>query len=138
MFGDLFGGNRNQGNASETEISVGCQDLGLCEAPTTIGDAEIGAIFGLVYAIAGIAAVIVIIIGGIRYATSNGDSSGMQAAKNTILYAVVGLIVVIMAAAITAFVINSVGGDSGGGAGNAAGTGTPQQSETGTVTPGGQ
>jgi heme/copper-type cytochrome/quinol oxidase subunit 2 len=136
MFGDLFGGNQNQNNASDTEIKITQDDLGLGGAPTSFGDAEIGLILGLVYTVAGVAAVIVIIIGGIRYATSNGDSSGMQTAKNTILYAVVGLIVIIMAAAITAFVINSVGEGSGGGAGDT--TGTPQQSETGTVTPGEQ
>ena len=46
-----------------------------------------------------------IVVGGIRYATSQGDQSGVQAAKNTILYAVIGLIVAIAAYAIVDFTI---------------------------------
>lgn len=55
----------------------------------------------------GMIAVIMIVIGGIRYATSGGDSSQIQAAKNTILYAVVGLVVAIMSYAIVNFVLAS-------------------------------
>jgi cytochrome bd-type quinol oxidase subunit 2 len=54
----------------------------------------------------GAISVIMIIIGGIRYATSNGDSSQITSARNTILYAVIGLIVAILAFAIVNFVIN--------------------------------
>jgi len=55
----------------------------------------------------GAIAVIMIIIGGIRYTTSNGDSGQVSSAKNTILYAVVGLVVAILAYAIVNFVIDS-------------------------------
>lgn len=55
----------------------------------------------------GAIAVIMIIIGGIRYATSNGDASNTKAAKDTILYAVVGLVVAILAYAIVNFVVSS-------------------------------
>lgn len=58
----------------------------------------------------GAIAVIMIIIGGIRYTTSNGDSSSIQGAKNTILYAVVGLVVAILAYAIVNFVIDAFAG----------------------------
>jgi hypothetical protein len=57
----------------------------------------------------GIAAVIMIVLGGIRYTTSNGDSGAITGAKNTILYAVVGLIVAIMAYAIVNFVLDRLG-----------------------------
>lgn len=53
----------------------------------------------------GIIAVIMIIVGGIRYVTSNGDSGQIASAKNTIMYAVIGLIVSLMAFAIVNFVI---------------------------------
>lgn len=56
--------------------------------------------------IAGIAAVIVIIIGGIMYVVSHGDSSKIKTAKDTILYAVVGLVVAILAFAIVNFVLS--------------------------------
>lgn len=54
----------------------------------------------------GTIAVIVIIVGGIKYATADGDQSQLTSAKNTILYAVVGLVVALMAYAIVGFVIN--------------------------------
>lgn len=52
----------------------------------------------------GLIAVIMLIIGGIRYAISGGDQSAVTAAKNTILYAIVGIIVAFMAYAIVQFV----------------------------------
>lgn len=55
----------------------------------------------------GAISVIMIIWGGIQYVTSSGDSTRVQNAKNTILYSVVGLIVAILAFAVTNFVITS-------------------------------
>lgn len=55
----------------------------------------------------GVISVIMIIYGGIQYSTSAGDSGKVTNAKNTILYAVVGLIVAILAYAIVNFVIES-------------------------------
>lgn len=57
--------------------------------------------------IIGAIAVIMLIIGGIRYTVSGGDSSAVTSAKNTILYAIVGIIVAILAYAIVNFVIGS-------------------------------
>lgn len=59
----------------------------------------------LLFAI-GAVAVIMIIIGGFKYVVSNGDSSSITSAKNTILYAVVGLVIAIIAYAIVNFVVN--------------------------------
>lgn len=55
----------------------------------------------------GAVAVIVIIIGGIRYVVSGGDTGAMTGAKNTILYAVIGLVVAILAYAIVNFVLGA-------------------------------
>lgn len=57
-----------------------------------------------VYATAGIVAVIVIIIAGYIYVTSDGDAARVKQAKNAIIYAVVGLVVIILAFSITAFI----------------------------------
>ena len=59
--------------------------------------------------IAGAIAVLIIVIGGIGYIASTGDATRITKAKNTILYAVIGLIVVIIARAIVRFVISGVG-----------------------------
>ena len=56
----------------------------------------------------GILAVIILILGGIRYILSGGHSGAVSSAKKTILYAVVGLIVAILAYAIVNFVITTI------------------------------
>lgn len=58
--------------------------------------------------IVGIISVVMIIIGGVRYATSAGNASSVTAAKNTILYAVVGLVVAIAAYAIVEWIVNQL------------------------------
>lgn len=55
--------------------------------------------------IIGAVSVVMIILGGIRYTISQGDSTAVANAKNTILYAVIGLVVAILAFAIVNFVI---------------------------------
>ncbi len=66
--------------------------------------------------IVGAISVIMIVIGGLRYVISGGNSANVTTAKNTILYAIVGLIISIMAYAIINFVISSfVPGVGGGG-----------------------
>lgn len=69
----------------------------------------IGTILTSVYLIVGIIAVIFLIIGGVLYATSQGDSVKLTKAKNTIIYSIIGLIVVLAAFAITKFVLNQLG-----------------------------
>ena len=46
-----------------------------------------------------------IMVGGFKYITSGGDSGNITGAKNTILYAVVGLVVVALAQIIVRFVL---------------------------------
>ena len=59
---------------------------------------------GIAYMLAAIIAVITIIVGGIMYSTSAGDAGNITKAKNLILYAIIGLVLVIAAYAITVFV----------------------------------
>ena len=72
--------------------------------------AQIQSAFTWAYTVAGIVAVAFIIYGGIKYVISQGDPGKTRAATQSIVYAVVGLIVVLMAAAITALVTSSVSG----------------------------
>lgn len=58
--------------------------------------------------ILGALAVIMIIVGGIRYTTSNGDASRIKAAKDTIMYSVVGLVVALLAYAIVRFIVDNI------------------------------
>jgi cytochrome bd-type quinol oxidase subunit 2 len=58
--------------------------------------------------IVGVVSVIMIIIGGLKYITSGGDSGNVTGAKNTILYAVIGLVIVALAQVIVRFVLGRV------------------------------
>jgi len=66
--------------------------------------------------IIGALSVVMLIIGGLRYVVSGGNSTQVTAAKNTILYAIVGLVIAFLAFAAINFVINTLapGGTSGG------------------------
>ena len=65
--------------------------------------ADVINIFSLVV---GVVSVIMIIIGGFRYITSGGDSSNVSSAKNTILYALIGLAVAVFSQAIVVFLLS--------------------------------
>jgi len=68
----------------------------------------VGLVVNILSVLVGIAAVIMIIIGGFKYVTSAGDSSNVKSAKDTIIYAIIGLVVVAMAQMITGFVLDRV------------------------------
>ena len=65
-------------------------------------------IVNLLSAVVGIVAVIMIIVGGLRYITSGGNDTSVTSAKNTILYAIIGLIIVALAQIIVRFTLNKV------------------------------
>lgn len=56
--------------------------------------------------VVGAVAVIMLIFAGFRYVTSGGDENGIKGAKNTILYAIIGLVIVALAQIIVNFVLN--------------------------------
>ena len=58
--------------------------------------------------IVGIAAVIMVIISGFKYITSGGDTSSVASAKGTLIYAIVGLVIVALAQLIVTFVLRRV------------------------------
>ena len=55
--------------------------------------------------VVGVVAVVMIIFGGLKYITSGGDSSNVSSAKNTIIYAIIGLVIVALAQFIVRFVL---------------------------------
>ena len=70
-------------------------------------------IVNVILFIIGAVAVIMIVVGGVRYTVSNGDSNAVQGAKNTIMYAIVGLVVAIVAYALVNFVVVNIGANQG-------------------------
>ena len=72
--------------------------------------ATVGSVLNVVFGLIGIIAVIFVVIGGFKYSTSQGDPGKVSQAKNTIMYAIIGLLVTIFAFAITQFAMNAFTG----------------------------
>ncbi|MBR3329336.1 hypothetical protein IKG29_02295 [Candidatus Saccharibacteria bacterium] len=68
----------------------------------------VGNIIQAVVGALGLVCVVIIILGGIQYMTSSGDAGKVKKAKDTILYGIIGLVICVLAFAITTFVINTV------------------------------
>lgn len=88
-----------------------CEGVSLTGSGGCTGDASqfekvIKLVIQIISVIAGIAAVIMIVVGGLRYITSGGDSSKVASAKSSIIYAIVGLIIVALAQVIVRFVLS--------------------------------
>lgn len=71
-------------------------------------DVDIMKFVNLAFRVAGVVAVIIVIIAGINYSLSAGDPAKTASAKNTILYAVIGLVIIANAIAITGYIIGKV------------------------------
>ena len=89
---------------AKRQATANCQPNGADESKL---DSLLAKIINIISIIVGIIAVIMIIIGGFKYITSGGDSGKVSSAKNTIIYAVVGLIIVALAQFIVKFVLGS-------------------------------
>ncbi len=103
--GGTGGSSACTGSATEC-LSQGVNNAGGGSNSIKLEDG-IKTIVNVLLFVLGAIAVIMIIIGGIRYATSNGDASATKSAKDTVLYAVIGLIVAILAYAIVNFTLSA-------------------------------
>ena len=78
------------------------------------GTGVITSIISILLFVVGALSVIMLIIGGLRYAVSGGSATAVTAAKNTVLYAIVGLIIAFLAYAAINFVLTTLAPGSGG------------------------
>ena len=78
------------------------------DIPQVSADKALPGILSTVYWAAGIVAVIVIVVAGIYYVTSEGNAANVSRAKNAIIAACVGLVIVLMAFMITQFVLGGL------------------------------
>lgn len=77
--------------------------------PTTdVTDVRVSTIYTLVFTVVGGVSVIVIILSGIKFITSQGDPQAVAKARNSIIYAAVGLAISVAAFSIVTFVINRI------------------------------
>lgn len=91
-----------QGSCLSTDASCNVDD-----AEGTVNDI-IATVINIFSLVVGVVSVIMIIIGGLKYITSGGDSGNVTGAKNTIMYAIVGLVIVALAQIIVKFVLSRV------------------------------
>ena len=91
--------------------------------PNNLWD-TINAIINVMIAVIGIVSVIMMILGGVWFLTSQGDPGKVKKGKDTILYGIIGLIVALLAFAIVNFVLEGVFGSKGTGGGGTGGGGT--------------
>jgi hypothetical protein len=76
--------------------------------PLTGSDGLIIKATNLIAFVAGAAAVIILIVGGLRYITSGGDAGNVASAKNTVVGAIIGLLVIGLARTIVAFIVTKI------------------------------
>lgn len=72
-----------------------------------LNDNVLQSILSYVFGLAGVIALIMMLVGSIKYIYSRGDSNAIKSAKETIIYALVGLIVSVFSIAITTFIFGS-------------------------------
>lgn len=89
------------GDASASQV---CKGGGKLFGPDSIWNRILNTLTFIIGAVA----VLMIVIGGLRYTLSGGDEKAVAAAKNTIIYAIVGLILAVMSNAIVNFVLVNI------------------------------
>jgi hypothetical protein len=93
------------GNGSNSTV---CQEKSKIGNPLFGKTGIVTKITQLVALFVGIASVFMIVVGGIRYVFSRGDSGAVNQARNTIVYALAGLVIALAAQAIVAFVLEKL------------------------------
>lgn len=100
-------GSLSQGiNTATTGTDTTC-NVGSADGPSSLQEIA-QKVVNFLSVIVGVVAVIMIIVGGFKYITSGGDSGNVSGAKNTLIYAIVGLIIVALAQFIVNFVLNNI------------------------------
>jgi hypothetical protein len=106
VYADAF----SNSNAKSQACSgiTGNEASGNCSTPGKSIDDIIRTIINFLSALIGTIAVVMIVVGGFKYITSGGDSGKVAGAKSTLIYAVIGLVIVAMAQFIAQFVLKEV------------------------------
>lgn len=124
-------------------LRASANSLAECNVPESSGGSaqadfsqSVGTIVKFIVGIAGVIAVVIIIIAGINIAVSQGDPAKLAKATKAIIFAAVGLVVCLLAFAIVNFALEGIGGaggdssteagSSGGTTGGASGTGSSE------------
>lgn len=108
---NLFAGGRVLAAAADSQAkNAACQGIGLvsgngCSESGTSAEGIVQLVVNILSTVVGIIAVIMIIIGGLRFVMSSGDSNATNSARNTVIYALVGIAIVFLAQVLVRFVL---------------------------------
>lgn len=107
---DPFGGVDCSGSNAQSAVCTDSkkEKAGGNQDPVAGHGGLLSKVTSIMALIAGIAAVIVILIGSINYLTADGDASKAASARNTVVYALVGLVVIILVRTIIVFVVQKL------------------------------
>ncbi len=105
-------------NADPNNLPTVCQDnkSNACPDPTVVcndnpvfgPNGVLTKVINLLSLVTGIIAVFVIVIGGIKFITSSGDPAGVTSARNTILYAIIALVITMIAQVLVRFILSKL------------------------------
>ena len=101
-------GNTEIAGAINSEITSGMNATSAGTSTPTDVNVVIKNVTNIMFFIIGAVSVIMLIYGGIRYTTSGGNANSVTAAKNTVIYSIVGLVISILAYAIVNFVVTNI------------------------------
>ena len=101
-------GNTEIAGAINSEITSGMNATSAGTSTPTDANVVIKNVTNIMFFIIGAVSVIMLIYGGIRYTTSGGNVNSVTAAKNTVIYSIVGLVISILAYAIVNFVVTNI------------------------------
>ena len=101
-------GNTEIAGAINSEITSGMNATSAGTSTPTDANVVIKNVTNIMFFIIGAVSVIMLIYGGIRYTTSGGNANSVTAAKNTVIYSIVGLVISIFAYAIVNFIVTNV------------------------------
>ena len=101
-------GNTEIAGAVNSEITSGMNATSAGTSTPTDANVVIKNVTNIMFFIIGAVSVIMLIYGGIRYTTSGGNTNSVTAAKNTVIYSIVGLVISILAYAIVNFVVTNI------------------------------
>ena len=100
--------NVNVVRATEMTLSGGVSSSQGDDVPQDLAGDVFKNVVNILLFIIGAVSVIMLIYGGIRYTTSGGNANSVTAAKNTIMYSIIGLVVAILAFAVVNFVVKQM------------------------------
>lgn len=92
------------------QLTIVAQNIDFSPLPNARATPErLQDIMTVIFTITGAISIVMIVIGGIKYSSSMGDSQGVAKAKGTVIYAIVGLVISILSVSIVGFTLGRVG-----------------------------